>query len=70
VAPVSLIWLVPAAVGVVAAAALALVTMSAVRTAERLRVSLTRMAELRRPLGGLADDVRGLGDAVDRLRRR
>jgi type II secretory pathway component PulJ len=67
---VSLIWLVPAVVGVVAAAALALVTMSAVRTAERLRVTLTRMAELRRPLGRLAEDVQGLGDAVDRLRRR
>jgi hypothetical protein len=66
----SLIWLLPAVVGVVAAAALAVVAMSAVRTAERLRVSLTRMAELRRPLGGLADDVQGLGGAVDRLRRR
>ena len=66
----SLVWLVPAVVGVVAAAALAVMAMSAVRTAERLRVSLTRTAELRRPLGRLADDVQGLGAAVQRLRRR
>jgi hypothetical protein len=66
----SVIWLVPAAVGVVAAASLAVVTMNAVRAAEHLRVSLTRLAELRRPLGTLADDVQGLGATVDQLRRR
>jgi hypothetical protein len=66
----SLIWLAPALVGVFAAIALALVTMNAVRAAERLRVSLTRMAEVRRPLGLLADDVQGLGATLEQLRRR
>jgi hypothetical protein len=67
---VSLIWLVPAAVGVVAAVALAVTSLNTVRSAERLRVSLTRMAELRQPLGRLGQDVRSLGVTVDQLRRR
>ena len=67
---VSLIWLLPAAVGVVGALALILASRNAVRSAERLRVSLSRLGELRVPVRRLGDDVRGLGGTLDELRRR
>lgn len=64
------VWLIPAAVGVVAAVAIALASVNAVRQAERLRVSLGRMVELRVPLGRLAGDLRELGATVDEVRRK
>jgi len=67
---VSLIWLAPALVSVAAVVAVALASMNAVRRAERLRVSLTRVGELRAPLGRLADDVRSLSATVAAVRRR
>jgi len=67
---VSSLWLIPAFVGVVGAVAVAVASMSAVRQAERLRVSLGRMAELRVPLGRLAGDLKDLGVTVDEVRRK
>ena len=67
---VSLIWLLPAAVGVLGAIALIVASRNAVRSAERLRVSLSRLGELRMPVRRLGDDVRGLGTTLDELRRR
>jgi len=67
---VSLIWLAPALVSVAAAVAVAVASMNAVRRAERLRVSLTRVDELRGPLRRLADDVRSLGATAAAVRRR
>jgi len=67
---VSLIWLVPAAVGVLGAILLIVATRNAVRSAERLRVSLSRLTELRLPARRLGDEVRSLGATVDELRRR
>ena len=64
------IWLLPAAVGVFAALGLVVATRNAVRSAESLRVSLSRLAELRLPVRRLGDDVRGLGATLDELRRR
>lgn len=64
------IWLVPAAVGVAGALALTLAARNAVRRAERLRISLMRLGELRPPVHGLATDVRALGTTLDELRRR
>ena len=64
------VWLIPAAVGVLGAVAIAVVSMTTVRQAERLRVSLSRMAELRVPLGRLAGDLRDLGATVDEVRRK
>ena len=66
----SLIWLAPAAIGVVGAIALIVSSRSAVRRAERLRVSLSRLSELRVPVSRLGDEVRGLGATLDVLRRR
>ena len=66
----SLIWLAPALVSVAAAVAVAVASLNAVRRAERLRVSLTRVGELRGPLRHLADDVRSLGATVAAVRRR
>ena len=66
----SLIWLVPAAVGVLGAILLIVATRNAVRSAERLRVSLSRLTELRLPARRLGDEVRSLGATVDELRRR
>jgi hypothetical protein len=67
---VSPIWLLPAAVGVFGAGALIVATRNTVRSAERLRVSLSRLGELRAPVRRLGDDVRGLGMTLDELRRR
>jgi len=67
---VSLIWLVPAAVGVLGAILLIVATRNAVRSAERLRLSLSRLTELRLPARRLGDEVRSLGATVDELRRR
>jgi hypothetical protein len=50
--------------------AVAVASMSTVRQAEQLRVSLSRMAELRVPLGRLAGDLRELGATVDEVRRK
>ena len=66
----SLIWLLPAAVGVLGATLLIAATRNAVRGAERLRVSLSRLTELRHPARRLGDDVRNLGVTLDELRRR
>ena len=66
----SLIWLLPAAIGVLGAIALIVASRNAVRNAERLRVSLSRLGELRMPVRRLGDDVRGLGTTLDELRRR
>lgn len=66
----SLIWLLPAAAGVLGALALILASRNAVRSAERLRVSLSRLGELRVPVRRLGDDVKGLGTTLDELRRR
>lgn len=66
----SYVWLIPAAVGILAALAVAKVSIDVLRRAEHLRVSLTRLAELRAPLGRLADDMRTLGVTVDEVRRR
>jgi len=70
VTAVSLIWLLPAVVGVVGALALIVAARNAVRSAERLRMSLARFGELRAPVRRLGDEVRGLGTTVDQLRRR
>jgi len=67
---VSPVWLIPAAVGVLSAVAVLVASMNAVRHAERLRVSLGRMSELRVPLGRLAGDLRELGATVDEVRRQ
>jgi len=67
---VSLIWLLPAAVAVIGAIALVTASRNAIRRAEGLRVSLSRLTELRTPLRRLAEDVRGLGATLDELRRR
>ena len=64
------LWLLPAAIGVLAAVAVAMASMRTVRRAEHLRVSLGRMAELRTPLGRLAGDLRELGATVDEVRRK
>jgi hypothetical protein len=66
---VSLIWLLPAAIGVGGAIALIVSSRNAVRSAERLRVSLSRLGELRVPVQRLGQDVRGLGTTLDELRR-
>ena len=66
----SLIWLAPAAVGLVGAAVLIVAVRNAVRSAERLRVSLSRLTELRAPARRLGDDVRTLGVTLDELRGR
>ena len=66
----SLLWLLPAAIGVGGAVALIVASRNAVRRAERLRVSLSRLGELRAPVRRLGDDVRGLGATLDELRRR
>ena len=66
----SLIWLAPAAVGLVGAAVLIVAVRNAVRSAERLRVSLSRLTELRAPARRLGDDVRILGVTLDELRGR
>jgi hypothetical protein len=67
---VSLIWLLPAGLGLVGASAVILATRNAVRTAERLRVSLSRLGELRTPVRRLGDDVSLLGTTLVELRRR
>ena len=66
---VSLIWLVPAAVGVLGAILIMVATRNAVRSAERLRVSLSRLTELRVPARRLGDDVRNLGTTLGEIRR-
>ena len=66
----SLVWLLPAAIAVGGVIALILASRNAVRRAERLRVSLSRLGELRGPVRRLGDDVRGLGTTLDELRRR
>jgi hypothetical protein len=70
VAAVSLIWLLPVALGVGGAIALIVSARNTVRRAERLRVSLSRLGELRMPVQRLGEDVRGLGATIDELRRR
>jgi len=70
VTAVSPIWLLPAAVGVLAALAMVVAARNAVRSAESLRMSLSRLGELRLPVRRLGDDVRGLGATLDELRRR
>jgi hypothetical protein len=67
---VSFVWLLPAAVGVVGATALTVAARNAVRSAERLRVSLSRLTELRAPMRRLGEDVQGLTMTLDELRRR
>jgi cob(I)alamin adenosyltransferase len=67
---VSLIWVLPAAVGAVGATAVIVAARNAVRSAERLRVSLSRLTELRAPVRRLGDDVQGLTMTLDELRRR
>ena len=66
----SLIWLVPAVIGVGGAIALMVAARNAVRKAERLRVSLSRLGELRAPVQRLGTEVRGLGATLDEIRRR
>ena len=65
----SLLWLLPAAIAVGGAIALILASRNAVRQAERLRVSLSRLGELRGPLTRLGTEIRGLGATLDELRR-
>ena len=65
-----MIWLLPAAVGVVGAVALMVAGLRAVRTAEELRMSIARMGELRDPLARLGRDLRVAGATVDELGRR
>jgi hypothetical protein len=67
---VSLVWLLPAAIGVGGAIAVIAASRNAVRRAERLRVSLSRIRELRPPVERLGDDLRGLTATLDELRRR
>ncbi len=64
------IWLIPTAVGVLGVMAIARASSSALRQAERLRVSLSRTAELRAPLRRLAADLHDLGATVDEVRRK
>ncbi len=66
----SAVWLIPAAVLIVAAFGVARASINVLRRAEHLRVSLTRLGELRAPLGRLADDIRTLGATVGEVRRR
>ena len=66
----SAIWLAPASVGVLGTIAVVLAGLRAVGQAERLRVSLARLAELRGPLERLAGDLRVTGATLDDLRRR
>jgi len=69
VTPVSLVWLLPAAIGVGGAIAIIAASRNAVRRAELLRVSLSRLRELRGPVQRLGDDVRGLTATLDEIRR-
>ena len=64
-----MLWLLPAAIAVGGAIALIVASRSAVRRAERLRVSLSRLSELRAPVTRLGEEVRGLGTTLDELRR-
>ena len=66
----SVIWLAPASVGVLGTVLIVMVGLRAGRQAERLRLSLARLSELRAPLEGLASDLRSTGDTLDELRRR
>ncbi|GEM_PF-6240038 len=66
----SLFWLAPAAIGVGGAVLLIFACRNAVRRAEHLRVSLSRLTELRVPVRRLGDDVRDLGATIDEIRRR
>ena len=66
----SAIWLAPAAVGVLGTIAVVLAGLRAVGQAERLRLSLARLTELKLPLERLAGDLRATGAALDELRRR
>ncbi|MBV9411580.1 MAG: hypothetical protein JO148_08290 [Acidimicrobiia bacterium] len=66
----SFFWLLPAAIGVGGAIALIFASRNAVRRAETLRVSLSRLGELRMPVRRLGDDVRDLGTTIDEIRRR
>lgn len=66
----SLVWLLPAAVGVGGAIALVVASRNAVRRAEHLRLSLSRLGELRAPVQRLGEDVQGLTATLDELRRR
>jgi cytochrome c-type biogenesis protein CcmH/NrfF len=67
---VSLIWLAPAGVLVLGAVAVVVAGLRLLRRAERLRVSLSRLAELRVPLERMAEDLRVTGDTLAELRRR
>jgi hypothetical protein len=67
---VSLVWLLPAVIGVVGAIVLIVATRNAVRGAERLRVSLSRLSELRVPVRRLGDDVKDFGTTLAEVRRR
>jgi hypothetical protein len=66
---VSLVWLLPAVIGVGGAIAIIAASRNAVRRAEALRVSLSRLFELRGPMQRLGEDVRGLTVTLDDLRR-
>jgi hypothetical protein len=65
-----MIWLVPAAAGVVGALAIVVAGLRTMRAAEELRMSVARMGELRDPLQRLGRDLRVTGATVDELRRR
>jgi hypothetical protein len=67
---VSLLWLLPAAIGVGGAIAIIAASRNAVRRAEALRVSLARLRELSGPVQRLGEDVRGLTVTLGELRRR
>jgi len=67
---VSLLWLLPAAIGVGGAIAIIAASRNAVLRAEGLRVSVSRLRELRPPVERLGDDVRDLTATLDEIRRR
>jgi hypothetical protein len=66
----SVVWLAPAAVGVLGSVLIVLAGLRAVRQAEHLRLSLARLADLKAPLERLAGDLRATGATLDELRRR
>ena len=66
----SAIWLAPASVGVLGTIAVVFAGLRAVGQAERLRLSLARLAELKAPPERLAGDLRVTGATLDELRRR
>jgi hypothetical protein len=70
VAGVSLIWMAPVGVGVVAAVALTVASLRVVRRAEELRASMARLGDLAAGGRNLRDEVGGLGATLEELGRR